>query len=217
MTIGQFAARAGVSTRTIRHYEGLGLLARAARLRSGYRVYGESDLERVRQIRTLTSLGISLRQVGHLLEAGDPVQLVESQLAVTEAELVRLAALRERLLRLSRSLRAGNLSALTEVLYMLEHQEIAPILLELGRDLVPLVDPAGPQPLLGALRKLRSRLQAEGKLLGGIRVKDEEELEGRAFRLSIHDRPAAEGRLPEGSECESLTEQIRPALEGMED
>ncbi|MBN9420519.1 MAG: MerR family transcriptional regulator [Candidatus Eremiobacteraeota bacterium] len=213
MTIGQFAAQVGVSTRTIRHYEELGLLARAARLRSGYRVYGESDLERVRQIRAWTSLGLSLRQVGHLLEAGDPVQLVESQLAVTEAELARLSALRERLLRLSRSLRAGNPSALTEVLYMLEHK----ILLELGRDLVPLVDPAGPQPLLGALRQLRSALQAEGKLLGGIRVKDEEELAGRGFRLSIHDRRAAEGELPEGAECESLTQQLRPVLEEMED
>lgn len=212
MTIGQFATRAGVSPRTIRHYEELGLLAKAQRSGSGYRLYGEADLDRLRQIRSLTSLGISLREVSHLLEAGDPVRLVESQLAVTERELRRLGELREKLLRLSRSLQTGNLSVLTEVLYMLDHQ----VLLELGRDLIPLVDPQGPQPLLAALRGLRTKLQGQGVEVGSIRVKDEGELEARAFRLTVKDRRATEGCLPAGEECESLTAQIEPVLKKME-
>jgi MerR family copper efflux transcriptional regulator len=212
MTIGQFAARAGVSPRTIRHYERLGLLAKAPRSGSGYRLYGETDLQRLRQIRCLTSLGISLRETSHLLEAGDPVRLLESQLAVTERELRRLGELREKLLRLSCSLQAGNLSVLTEVLYMLDHQ----ILLELGRDLIPLVDPAGSQPLLAALRELRTQLQGEGVEVGPIRVKDESQLAARAFRLTLKDRRAAEGNLPAGAECESLTAQIKPVLKDME-
>lgn len=212
MTIGQFAARAGVSPRTIRHYEKLGLLAKAQRSGSGYRLYAEADLDRLRQIRSLTSLGISLRDVSHLLEAGDPVRLVESQLALTERELRRLGELREKLLRLSRSLQAGNLSVLTEVLYMLDHQ----VLLELGRDLIPLVDPEGPQPLLAALRGLRTKLQGEGVEVGPIRVKDEDELEARAFRLTVKKGRATEGCLPAGAECESLTAQIEPVLKKME-
>lgn len=91
---------------------------------------------------------------------------------------------------------------------MLDHQ----VLLELGRDLVPLVDPAGPQPLLAALRQLRTQLQGEGVEVGPIRVRDEEALEGRAFRLTCA-QGGVEGQLVEGEECESLAEQIRPVFE----
>ena len=67
MTIGQFAARAGVSSRCIRHYEQLGLLGKAARARSGYRIYQEADLVRVGQIRSLVDLRMSLRHGKHRL------------------------------------------------------------------------------------------------------------------------------------------------------
>ena len=46
-------------------------------------------------------LGVSLRQVGQLLEAGDPKQLLQAQLAVTERELQRLGDLRDKLVRSS--------------------------------------------------------------------------------------------------------------------
>jgi len=213
MTIGEFAAKAGVTARTIRHYEQLGLLAKLTRSTAGYRLYQSGDLERIQHIRALRKLGISLRQVAHLLEAGDPEQLIQAQLAVTECELARLTELRDKLLGLSKSLKAGNLLVLMEVIQMLEKQEFDPILLELGRDLIPLVDPQGGQPLLSALRKLRSRLQGEGVKLGGIRVKDQEELEPRSFRLSLFERTHLEGRLEAEEPPEALTEQLKPVFE----
>lgn len=213
MTIGEFAARAGVTTRTIRHYEQLGLLAKPLRSASGYRLYQAGDLERVGHIRALVELGVSLGQVGQLLEAGDPEQLLQAQLAVTERELRRLGDLRDKLLRLSQSLKTGNLSVMTEVLQMLDKHEIDPILLELGKDLVCLVDPQGSQPLLGAIVKLRSRLKEEGVRLGGIRVRDQENLEPRGFRLSLFERPHLEGRLEEEEPAERLTERLKPVFD----
>ena len=213
MTIGEFAARAGVTARTIRHYEQIGMLARPARSAAGYRLYRAADLERIGQIRALVQLGVSLRQVGPLLEAGDPAQLIQAQLVVTERELQRLSQMRDKLLRLFQSLKSGNLSVLTEVVHMLEKQEIDPILLELGRDLVSLVDPQGPQPLLIALRNLRTRLQAEGRRLGGIRVRDQDELDPRSFRLSLFQRPQLEGRLEPEEPAEVLAERLKPVFE----
>ncbi|GGX34801.1 hypothetical protein GCM10010383_76320 [Streptomyces lomondensis] len=52
MRIGELAARAGTTTRTLRYYEARGLLP-ARRTGNGYRDYDESDLRLLRQIRTL--------------------------------------------------------------------------------------------------------------------------------------------------------------------
>ena len=46
MRIGELAERAGVTTRAIRHYEGIGVLPAASRSESGYRLYGEDALAR---------------------------------------------------------------------------------------------------------------------------------------------------------------------------
>ena len=67
MTAQQFAELAGVTVRTLHHYDRLGLL-RPARNGSGYRVYRERDLERLEQIVALKFLGMPLRQIGDLLK-----------------------------------------------------------------------------------------------------------------------------------------------------
>jgi len=83
----------------------------------------------------------------------------------------------------------------------------------LGKDLVSLIDPQGPQPLLGAIRKLRARLQEEGVRLGGVRVRDQQDLEPRGFRLRLFERTHLEGRLEEEEPAEKLTEQLKPIFE----
>lgn len=57
MRIGEVAERAGVSTKAVRYYESLGLLA-VDRRTNGYRDYDESQVELVREIRSLGKLGI---------------------------------------------------------------------------------------------------------------------------------------------------------------
>jgi DNA-binding transcriptional MerR regulator len=72
--IGELGRRAGVSTRTLRHYEELGLLP-ARRLSNGYRAYDEHDLRLLAEIRQLTGLGFSLDETRPFLDclrAGHP-------------------------------------------------------------------------------------------------------------------------------------------------
>src|SRR5580704_9922801 len=65
---GQFADRAGVTVRTLHHYDRLGLLTPSGRSEAGYRLYAESDLVRLEQIVTLKFIGFPLKQIGELLD-----------------------------------------------------------------------------------------------------------------------------------------------------
>lgn len=79
--IGELAARTGVSIRTLRHYDQIGLLAPSDRSASGYRLYGERDLLRLQRILTLRYLDFSLREIGELLAEPEPrqVELLRAQ------------------------------------------------------------------------------------------------------------------------------------------
>ncbi len=69
LRIQEVAAETGLTTRAIRYYEELGLLEPAARSDGAYRLYDDSDLDRLRFIRSLRDdAGFSLAQVGTLLE-----------------------------------------------------------------------------------------------------------------------------------------------------
>ena len=62
MRIGEFAARAGVTSRQIRYYTSLGLLA-TRRQANGYRDYDDCDLPRARRLRTVFAIGLTAAQV----------------------------------------------------------------------------------------------------------------------------------------------------------
>jgi MerR family copper efflux transcriptional regulator len=63
MTIGQAAARSGVPPKTIRFYEGKGLIAPAERLNNHYRSYDDNDIRTLRFIQRARSLGFSHRRM----------------------------------------------------------------------------------------------------------------------------------------------------------
>ncbi|MFG3284824.1 MerR family transcriptional regulator [Streptomyces sp. NPDC048111] len=67
MRIGELAARAGTTTRTLRYYESRGLLA-ARRTDNGYRTYDEDDLRMLQQIRTLQDFGFELEETRPFVE-----------------------------------------------------------------------------------------------------------------------------------------------------
>lgn len=67
MNIGEAAEAAGLSTKMIRHYEQIGLVAAAARTDSGYRQYTERDISVLRFIRQSRRLGFSIDQISELL------------------------------------------------------------------------------------------------------------------------------------------------------
>ena len=68
MHIGELAERTGLSLRTIRHYDDVGLLPATARTDGGFRVYSEDDFERLMVIKQMKPLGFSLEEMAEILE-----------------------------------------------------------------------------------------------------------------------------------------------------
>ena len=92
--IGALARMVGVSERTLRHYDKVGLLAPAATDHvTGYRWYGVTELARLERIRGLQRLGLSLRQIADILDA--PEAHVRQALVDTVAALRRDVAVKE--------------------------------------------------------------------------------------------------------------------------
>lgn len=70
-SIGQASDHTGVSAKMIRHYEAIGLIPHASRASSGYRLYGDSEIQRLRLIRRARDLGFLVPQIRELLELCD--------------------------------------------------------------------------------------------------------------------------------------------------
>ncbi|MDQ1084794.1 MerR family copper efflux transcriptional regulator [Microbacterium proteolyticum] len=71
MQIGELAERTGLSIRTLRHYDEIGLLRPSARSDGGFRLYTADDESRLLLIRRMKPLGYSLEQMGELLSVVD--------------------------------------------------------------------------------------------------------------------------------------------------
>lgn len=63
LTIGRIAHSGGVAAKTIRYYEQIGVLPAPRRAASGYRLYDQAGVERLRFIRRARSLGLTLQQL----------------------------------------------------------------------------------------------------------------------------------------------------------
>ena len=79
----EFAALAGVTVRTLHHYDRIGLL-QPQRSASGYRLYGSRELERLEQIVALRFIGVPLKQMGTLLDASALAEALPRQRAMLE-------------------------------------------------------------------------------------------------------------------------------------
>ncbi len=100
--IGELAAMAPVSVRTLRHYEALGLLTPTARTETGYQLHTHAELEGLYRILALRSLDLPLEEIGRLLR--DDVGLADvlaRQLGAVEGRIAADAELRTRLRGLS--------------------------------------------------------------------------------------------------------------------
>jgi DNA-binding transcriptional MerR regulator len=96
MTIGQLAARTGLSVRTLRFYADAGVLPEAGRTESGYRVFAADAVARARLVRTLRELGVGLDDVRRVLAA-------EATLAAVAAAHADALDAQIRMLRLQRA------------------------------------------------------------------------------------------------------------------
>ena len=103
MRIGEVARGAGVSPKTVRYYESLGLFS-VGRLANGYRDYDESHVELVREIQSLRTLGIGAEQTRPFLDclvagnerADDCAESVAAYRATIVTLDARIAELRSR-------------------------------------------------------------------------------------------------------------------------
>ncbi len=68
-TVNKLAKLAGVSTRTLRYYDEIGLLKPARVSSNGYRVYGQKEIDRLQQIMLYRELGVSLEDIKNILDA----------------------------------------------------------------------------------------------------------------------------------------------------
>lgn len=105
MKIGELAQLSGVSTKTIRYYESIGVLPEPARTGSGYRDYDESFVDRLTFIRSAQRLGVSLDEVREILAFRERSEapcayvrgVLESQLEGIGQRIRELEVLREQL------------------------------------------------------------------------------------------------------------------------
>jgi DNA-binding transcriptional MerR regulator len=103
--IGTLAKAAGLTPDTIRYYEEIGVMPEPDRFRSGYRVYGPADVERLEFIRHAQALGLRLEEIREILALTDggaePCDHVRDRLRQRLSEVERrineLKALRGRL------------------------------------------------------------------------------------------------------------------------
>jgi DNA-binding transcriptional MerR regulator len=70
-TVQKLASLAGVSGRTLRYYDEIGILKPARINSSGYRIYGQAEVDRLQQIMFYRELGVSLAKIKEILTAPD--------------------------------------------------------------------------------------------------------------------------------------------------
>ena len=107
--IGDVARRTGLTVRTLRYYEEIGLLPPSERLAGGHRVYGEDDIRRLHRVNLLRHVGVPLAQIPEALDGppGQRADAVERHLAVLDGRLAAMGRLRERVRTVGESLRVA--------------------------------------------------------------------------------------------------------------
>lgn len=95
LAVGQVARLAGISVRTLHHYDEIGLLRPAERTRAGYRRYTEQDLERLEQVLFYRELGFSLEDITAILDdpTADRMTHLRRQHELLTARINRLRAM----------------------------------------------------------------------------------------------------------------------------
>ena len=92
LRIGEIAGRSGVTARTIRYYEELGLLPKGEREQGKHRVFSEADVERVQELKRLRDLlGLSLDELKTLIEAEEARAELRGRWAASHDDAERAA------------------------------------------------------------------------------------------------------------------------------
>ena len=122
LKIGELAKRAGLTVRTLHHYDSIGLLSPSARSDSGFRLYNQDDVVRLHRIHALKQLGCSLADIGALLDGSgmSPIELITHQIAAVDDQVQRGQRLGQRLRLMLRELSDGHATSVDDWLTLME-------------------------------------------------------------------------------------------------
>ena len=120
--VGQLAKRAGITVRTLHHYEQTGLLLPSARSAAGYRLYTLADVQRLHRIQVLAKAGLELAEIREVLDRDTHTmaELLNVQITQLDKQLRTIHTLRERLVDLRSELAVGGEPNLESWLQTLE-------------------------------------------------------------------------------------------------
>jgi len=105
--IGELAKQLGITTRTIRYYEEIGLMGKTDRLDGGTRSYGHDDILRLKFILKLKGLGISLKEIHELSDIFDIneqdfhtitpklIEILDHNISMVDEKMASLSSLRQ--------------------------------------------------------------------------------------------------------------------------
>ena len=126
MKVGELARASGLSIRTVRYYDQIGLLPPAQRTAAGHRLYGDDDVRRLYRICLLREMGLPLSGIAHALDDPDwDVQhAMRDHLDLLDRQLALAQAVRRRVARLSSVHVDGKAPTTTELLDTLEEMNM---------------------------------------------------------------------------------------------
>jgi DNA-binding transcriptional MerR regulator len=106
---GVLAQRAGITVRTLHHYETIGLLIPSARSAAGYRLYNLNNVKRLHMIQVLTKAGMTLAAIkDYLAQETRPLDtLLDDQITQLEAQMRSIQTLRDQLITLKKGVSEG--------------------------------------------------------------------------------------------------------------
>lgn len=111
MTIGMLAKSSGVNARLIRHYESIGLVPKASRTDSGYRIYSKTDIQFLRFIKRARGLGFSMKEIKKLIglwrnksrASKDVKTLAQTHIQTLETKILEMQEMADSLRLLARN------------------------------------------------------------------------------------------------------------------
>ena len=120
--VGELAKRAGITVRTLHHYEQTGLLLPSARSEAGYRLYNLADVQRLHMIQALAKAGLELAEIKDFLEQDtlSLPDLLDAQIALLDRQLRSIHTLRDQLCTLRSGLEGESEPDLESWLQTLE-------------------------------------------------------------------------------------------------
>ncbi len=120
--IGDLAKRAGLTIRTLHHYDQIGLLSPSLRSENGFRLYTQDDVIRLQRIQALKQFGCSLEEIRSFLKQPQASlsDILRRQITSLDHQIKKAQTLRFRLSRLNERIEQGDPTNLPDWLTLLE-------------------------------------------------------------------------------------------------